>query len=94
MQTQYSTDFGNATASDRSAGAMTMRDLKEWRKKEIGDVMCTCQRCFRLQQNNLRPGWSEHELLTPEHFQVYNFFKSQKFFLLNISNNRCISLNH
>ena len=32
-----------------------------------------CQRCFRLQEygdveNHLRPGWSDHELLTPERF--------------------------
>ena len=40
----------------------------------IDDPVCICQRCFRLQQygkveESLRPGWSDHELLTPERFQ-------------------------
>jgi len=38
------------------------------------DNICICQRCFRLQKYGqveevLRPGWSEHELLTPERFE-------------------------
>lgn len=38
------------------------------------EPLCICQRCFRLQQhnqvvNNLRPGWSENDLLTPERFE-------------------------
>lgn len=37
--------------------------------------ICICQRCFRLNQygkidENLRPGWSTHELLTPERFET------------------------
>ena len=40
----------------------------------IDDSTCICQRCFRLQQygqveESLRPGWSDHELLTPERFE-------------------------
>ena len=36
--------------------------------------ICICQRCFRLEQygqveESLRPGWSEHELITPERFE-------------------------
>lgn len=39
------------------------------------DPVCICQRCYRLQQygqveENLRPGWSKHELLTPERFEL------------------------
>lgn len=38
------------------------------------ETICICQRCFRLQQygsveQSLRPGWSNHELLTPERFE-------------------------
>lgn len=45
---------------------------------EISNVdiraVCICQRCYRLQQynqieENLRPGWSNHELLTIDRFQ-------------------------
>eukprot|EP01042_Synura_sphagnicola_P001100 gene1100-1238_t len=37
--------------------------------------VCICQRCYRLQQygqveQSLRPGWSSHELLTPERFET------------------------
>ncbi len=37
-------------------------------------LMCICQRCFRLQQygqveHTLRPGWSSNQLLTPERFE-------------------------
>lgn len=51
-----------------------IRAAKSQYKEDIGDVACTCQRCFRLQQygqieDSLRPGWSENELLTPEHFE-------------------------
>ena len=40
----------------------------------MGNAVCICQRCFRLQQygqveEGLRPGWSENELLTPERFE-------------------------
>lgn len=40
----------------------------------IDDSTCICQRCFRLQQygqveESLRPGWSDHELLTPDRFE-------------------------
>ncbi len=36
--------------------------------------VCICQRCYRLQtygqvEQQLRPGWSDHDLLTPAHFQ-------------------------
>ena len=39
------------------------------------DTIQVCQRCFRLQQygkieEGLRPGWSNHELLTPERFEA------------------------
>lgn len=43
-------------------------------KQEINEMTISiCQRCFRLQAygdvaNHLRPGWSDHELLTPERF--------------------------
>jgi ribosome biogenesis GTPase A len=43
-------------------------------KDEINEkAISICQRCFRLQaygdvENHLRPGWSDHELLTPERF--------------------------
>ena len=53
----------------------------ENKKRATGDVkeemnekaISICQRCFRLQaygdiENHLRPGWSDHELLTPERF--------------------------
>jgi ribosome biogenesis GTPase A len=38
------------------------------------DPICICQRCFKLQQygtveQSLRPGWSSHDLLTPERFE-------------------------
>ena len=41
---------------------------------ELSDAVCICQRCYRLQQYGqveeaLRPGWSDHELLTPERFE-------------------------
>lgn len=79
----------------------TLRDLRQMHKKqEEEDMVCICQRCFRLQQygqvstlfnvlksfmlpiydygfccslkveETLRPGWSEHELLTPERFET------------------------
>ena len=46
----------------------------EFEKSVIDDSICICQRCFKLQQygtveDSLRPGWSEHELLTPERFE-------------------------
>lgn len=42
--------------------------------KEFEEEVCICQRCYRLQQygqveQNLRPGWSKHEFLTPERFE-------------------------
>jgi ribosome biogenesis GTPase A len=41
---------------------------------DADEPVCICQRCFRLQQygkveESLRPGWSDHELLTPDRFQ-------------------------
>jgi ribosome biogenesis GTPase A len=38
-------------------------------------TICICQRCYRLQQygqidENLRPGWSNHDFLTPERFET------------------------
>lgn len=41
---------------------------------DMDSTVCICQRCFRLQQygqveESLRPGWSNHELLTPERFE-------------------------
>jgi ribosome biogenesis GTPase A len=40
----------------------------------LDESICICQRCFRLQQygqveQNLRPGWSSNELLTPQRFE-------------------------
>ena len=52
--------------------------------------VCICQRCFRLQQygqveQSLRPGWSDHELLTPEHFvNLLSNIKEQKAVVLCI----------
>ena len=49
--------------------------LKQSVDNDAGEgELCICQRCFRLQQYGqveqiLRPGWSSHELLTPERFQ-------------------------
>jgi ribosome biogenesis GTPase A len=61
-------------AAEPSVDAVEMHAAKDKYKEELGDVACTCQRCFRLQQygqiqDSLRPGWSENELLTPEHFE-------------------------
>jgi ribosome biogenesis GTPase A len=41
----------------------------------LAEKICICQRCYRLQQygkveHSLRPGWSNHDLLTPEHFEI------------------------
>jgi len=53
----------------------TLRDVKSNLTAENADHHATiCQRCFRLQQygqieNSLRPGWSQHELLTPQYFE-------------------------
>lgn len=49
--------------------------LRELKQESLADTVCICQRCFRLQQygqveENLRPGWSKNELLTPERFQT------------------------
>lgn len=49
----------------------TMKEVKE---SSLADNVCICQRCYRLQQygqveESLRPGWSSHELLTPERFE-------------------------
>lgn len=46
----------------------------EFQKSLGDDSVCICQRCFKLQQygtveDSLRPGWSDHELLTPERFE-------------------------
>ena len=46
----------------------------EFQKTLVDDSVCICQRCFKLQQygtveDSLRPGWSDHELLTPERFE-------------------------
>eukprot|EP01038_Epipyxis_sp_PR26KG_P007291 gene7291-9933_t len=42
---------------------------------ENNEQLCICQRCFRLQQygqveESLRPGWSDHDLLTPARFET------------------------
>lgn len=42
--------------------------------RDAGAAIPVCQRCFRMQvygecDDSLRPGWSEHELLTPARFQ-------------------------
>lgn len=54
------------------------RDTLEKTDSDAGadlDTVCICQRCYRLQQygqveQNLRPGWSSHDLLTPERFET------------------------
>ena len=43
------------------------------KSEEDEKSLSICQRCFRLQmygdvEDNLRPGWSDHDLLTPERF--------------------------
>lgn len=48
--------------------------VNEETMKSVIDPICICQRCFKLQQygtveQTLRPGWSSHELLTPERFE-------------------------
>lgn len=62
--------------NNTAPGSLPYSFIKE---KESQDDMfsaslCVCQRCFKLQQNskiseNLRPGWSDHELLTPKRFE-------------------------
>ena len=46
----------------------------EFEKSIMDESICICQRCYKLQQygtveESLRPGWSDHELLTPERFE-------------------------
>ena len=57
---------------------LTLSALKSSIREQENGVsnnnICICQRCFRLQQYgqveaSLRPGWSKHELLTPERFE-------------------------
>ena len=73
-------DFDNDEYTDDGADAVNgllQEDESEedmLSKALMGDSVCICQRCFRLQQygqveENLRPGWSDHELLTPERFE-------------------------
>jgi ribosome biogenesis GTPase A len=60
-----------------ASSAVSMREAKQMYKKEkegYKETLSKCQRCFRLQQygqinDSLRLGWSEHELLSPGHFQ-------------------------
>lgn len=52
----------------------TLMTQGEFQKTLVDDSVCICQRCFKLQQygtveDSLRPGWSDHELLTPERFE-------------------------
>ena len=54
-------------------GINSLQKLKR-QQAAVSDHVCICQRCFRLQQygkveDQLRPGWSQNELLTPERFQ-------------------------
>ena len=49
--------------------------IAEFQKSIVDDSICICQRCFKLQiygsvEESLRPGWSDHELLTPERFET------------------------
>ena len=72
-------DFDNDEYTDDGAAALNgisedESDEDMLSKALMGDSVCICQRCFRLQQygqveENLRPGWSDHELLTPERFE-------------------------
>jgi 30S ribosome assembly GTPase len=51
------------------------RDSSSFKNASIlNEEVCICQRCYRLQQygqveSNLRPGWSQNELLTPQRFE-------------------------
>ena len=56
------------------AGVTTVGTDSEYLLPKMGPEICICQRCFRLEQygqveESLRPGWSEHELITPERFE-------------------------
>jgi ribosome biogenesis GTPase A len=76
-------DFGAAAAlkSAGKASSSLYGKQEEGSTKENGNgsspidmPVCICQRCYRLQaygqvEQSLRPGWSDHDLLTPEHFQ-------------------------
>ena len=70
-------DFDNDEYTDDGADALFGEEESDedmLSKALMGDSVCICQRCFRLQQygqveENLRPGWSDHELLTPERFE-------------------------
>ena len=49
-------------------------DALKMKASNEDEPISVCQRCFRLEQygqveESLRPGWSEHELLTPERFE-------------------------
>ena len=44
-------------------------------KAELKHTACMCQRCYKMNKYGqveeiLRPGWSDHELLTPERFEL------------------------
>ena len=60
---------------DKEGEREKVMTVGEFEKSIIDDSICICQRCFKLQQygsveESLRPGWSDHELLTPERFET------------------------
>ncbi len=68
-----STEEG-ASLVRQEGDSISPKELRALEKASDLDSVCICQRCFRLQQygqvqESLRPGWSEHELLSPERFQ-------------------------
>lgn len=70
---QYVDVTGEAAHLDNEDREVLMTQ-GEFEKSLVDDSVCICQRCFKLQQygtveESLRPGWSDHELLTPERFE-------------------------
>lgn len=66
-------DFGAESALAAMSGRVG-QEKDVIMSNPIDEAVCVCQRCYRLQtygqvEQQLRPGWSDHDLLTPEHFQ-------------------------
>ena len=67
-------EAAHTTTEEKLADGETLMTQGEFQKSLADDSVCICQRCFKLQQygtveDSLRPGWSDHELLTPERFE-------------------------
>ena len=72
---QYSDNTGEAAHVRNEDGTYDeVINVGDFEKSIIDESICICQRCYKLQQygtveESLRPGWSDHELLTPERFE-------------------------